>query len=357
MSISQLSLTDFRNLQSATLDFHSAINLISGNNGSGKTSLLEAIFVLCQAHSFRNHQLKKAIQHSKNNFLLFGRFTDYKAGLSKSDKKLEIRIDGENVKRRSIIVSKTPISIVNANSFNLIIGSPEERRKYVDWCLFHVEPGYAENWLKFRHALKQRNQLLKTRKDLSLLDYWNGYLVEPSLVLQELRVSICKKITVFLREEMSNLLADMLITIAYKQGWDEDLSLLQSLENNRERDIRSGFTNAGIHRDNLTILADGKSAAEVLSRGQLKRLSLGLIVASLRLVSSESERPIILLIDDLHAEMDEVALQKVYQELLSINLQLFITNIDNRIPEYLRGKDFKMFHVEHGKISVRKPSQ
>ena len=156
---------------------------------------------------------------------------------------------------------------------------------------------------------------------------------------------------------MTDLLEDMKITIAYKQGWNEGLSLLQSLENNKERDIRSGFTNTGIHRDNLTILANGRPAAEVLSRGQLKRLSLGLIVASLRLVKSQSNRPIILLIDDLHAEMDEASQQKVYQELLSIDLQLFITNIDNQIPKRLHGKDFKMFHVEHGKITVRKPSQ
>jgi recombinational DNA repair ATPase RecF len=82
-----------------------------------------------------------------------------------------------------------------------------------------------------------------------------------------------------------------------------------------------------------------------------------LIVASLRLVNSGSERPIILLIDDLHAEMDETAQKKVYRELLSIDLQLFITNIKDRIPKPLQGKDFKMFHVEHGKISVRKPNQ
>ena len=357
MSISQLSLTDFRNLQSTTLDFHQSINLISGDNGSGKTSLLEAIFVLCQAHSFRHHQLKKAIKHSKNNFLLFGRFSDYKAGLSKSDKKLEIRVDGEDVKRRSILVSKTPISIVNADSFNLVTGSPQERRRYIDWCLFHVEHSYAENWLKFRHALKQRNQLLKTRRDLYLLDYWNEHLIQPSLVLQSLRVSACKKITQLLRGRMSDLLSDMKITVSYKQGWNEDISLLESLEKNKERDIRSGFTNTGIHRDNLEILADGKSAAEVLSRGQLKRLAFGLIVASLRLVGSASSRPIILLIDDLHAEMDELGQQKAYEELLSIDLQLFITNIDNQIPKPLHGKDFKMFHVEHGKINLRKPNQ
>ena len=220
-----------------------------------------------------------------------------------------------------------------------------------------MEHEYAENWVKFRHALKQRNQLLKTRRDLNLLDYWDEYINDPSLILQKLRLSCCEKLTLLLREEMSDLLADMQITLTYKKGWDEDLSLLQSLEKNRSRDIRSGFTNSGIHRDNLIILANGKSAAEVLSRGQLKRLSLGLIVASLRLVNSESNRPIILLIDDLHAEMDESAQEKVYSELLSIDLQLFITNIVDRIPKPLRGKDFKMFHVEHGKIAVRKPKQ
>ena len=89
MSISQLSLTDFRNLKSTTLDFDLRFNLISGDNGSGKTSLLEAIYVLCQAHSFRTHQLKQCIQHDKEGFLLFGRFGNFKAGLTKNNKKLE----------------------------------------------------------------------------------------------------------------------------------------------------------------------------------------------------------------------------------------------------------------------------
>ena len=97
MAISQLSLTDFRNLNSTTLDFNSRCNFISGDNGSGKTSLLEAIYVLCQAHSFRTHQLKQCINHDKNGFLLFGRFDHHKAGLAKSNKKLEIHVDGESV--------------------------------------------------------------------------------------------------------------------------------------------------------------------------------------------------------------------------------------------------------------------
>jgi len=356
MSISQISLTDFRNLRSTTLDLHPSLNLVTGDNGSGKTSLLEAIYVLCQACSFRTHHLKKAIAHGSNNFLIFGRFSDYKAGLSKSDKKLEIRIDSESIKKRSFLVNKTPINIVNADSFELITGSPQYRRSYLDWCLFHVEPSFNEHWLKFRHALRQRNRLLKSRKDLNLLDYWEDYLVEPSLVLQDFRQLYCDEIAALLKTEMADLIDDMSFNIEYQRGWSKSLSLKEALLKDRDRDIRSGFTHSGIHRDNLQILADDYPAAEVLSRGQLKRLSLVLLVAALKIVKKKSHRPMILLIDDLRAEMDDEALNKIYRSLLRMDLQLFVTNIEDSIPRPLQGKDFKMFHVEHGIIKPRKIS-
>ena len=354
MSISQLSLTDFRNLQSITLDFHPSVNLISGDNGSGKTSLLEAIFILCQARSFRTRQLKRAIQHGKNSFLLFARFSDYKAGLSKAGDKFDIRVNGETIKRRSILVNKTPINIVNADSLNLITGSPQQRRQYLDWCMFHVEQSYSGHWQQFQQALKQRNKLLKSKRDLNLLDYWDDYLIRPSLVLQDYRKNYCVEIANQINSEIPELLSEVDITLEYQQGWPAPISLQESLKKNREKDIRAGFTHAGIHRDNLQILADGHPAAEELSRGQLKRLSLALLIAALKILKRRSNRPLILLVDDLCAEMDESAQSKVYETLLKIGLQLFITNIESDVPEAIKGKDFKMFHVEHGMIKPRK---
>jgi len=117
MAISQLSLTDFRNLKSTTLDFDRRLNLISGDNGSGKTSLLEAVYVLCQARSFRTHQLRQCVAHDKSGFLLFGRFDGFKAGLARHRERLEIRIDGEVIRRRSELVRRSPINVVNADSF------------------------------------------------------------------------------------------------------------------------------------------------------------------------------------------------------------------------------------------------
>ena len=354
MSVSQFSLTDFRNLKSTTLDFHPSINLISGNNGAGKTNLLESIHVLCQACSFRTHQLKQCINHGESGFLLFGRFSDYKAGLSKSEKKLEIKLNGELIRKKSTLVSRTPVNIVNTDSFDLITGPPEQRRKYLNWCLFHVEQDYSEYWLQLKHALKQRNQLLKRKRDLALLDYWNDYLIKPSLVIYRYRKRYTKLINEQLAEVLSKLLKNTRITLDYVPGWPEKKDLLQCLEENRIKDIRAGYTNHGIHRDNIQIMANGFPAGQVLSRGQMKRLCLALIVVGLKIVREKSGKEIILLIDDLRSELDEESQLNVYQQLDDIGLQLFITNIEDRIPAALRGKEFKMFHVEHGIIKALK---
>lgn len=353
MAIRQLSLTDFRNLKSTTLDFDPGFNLVSGDNGSGKTSLLEAIHVLCQAQSFRSHQLAQCVNHDRNGFMLFGRFDGFKAGLSRKDKKLEIRLNGEAVKRRSDLVRKVPINIVNADSFVLVDGAPAKRRAFLDWCLFHVEPSYADTWREFQHTLKQRNRLLKTRQDLHLLDYWDQHMLGSSLRLNEMRRQYAQRLRQVIEEEFEDLLLGLRLEIDYHRGWPEDLSLEKSLAANRERDIRAGFTGIGIHRDDLLITANGKAVGEVLSRGQSKRVCLGLFLAALELVNRAGDQRVILLIDDLHSELDSGAQKQVYSQLASMDLQLFVSNIDGALPVGVEAKEIKWFHVEHGTIRTR----
>jgi DNA replication and repair protein RecF len=353
MAIRQLSLTDFRNLRSTTLEFDSRVNLITGDNGSGKTSLLESIYVLCQADSFRTHQLRQCINHQKSSFLLFGRFVDFKAGLSKSEKKLEIHVNGESIKRRSELVRRVPVLVLNTDSFALISGTPQQRRTFIDWCLFHVEQSYAHIWGEYRHALRQRNSLLKSRKDLNLLDYWDEHLLGPSRLLHEMRQRQCSELSELLHAEFSDLLADIPFEITYRRGWPEGMDIGDVLVAQKQRDIHSGFTNSGIHRDDLLLTSKGVKAGEVLSRGQSKRLCLALVMASLKKVGVETGKRIILLIDDLHSELDDKAQKKVYQTLAGLDLQLFISNIDKQLPDGLQAKEFKMFHVEHGTIRPR----
>jgi len=356
MAISQLSLTDFRNLKSTTLDFDPRLNLISGANGSGKTSLLEAIYVLCQAQSFRTHQLKQCIQHGKSGFLLFGRFNGYKAGLAKNNRKLEIRIDGKTVKKRSDLVRRSPVNIVNTDIIQLIEGPPQRRRAFLDWCLFHVEPGYAEYWRQFRHALKQRNHLLKSRKNPELLDYWDQHLLEPSGKISKMRSQYCAALGKILLTELGKILSGLSLELEYRRGWPQNQDLADALGAHRERDIRGGFTSVGIHRDDIDLISDGRKVGEFASRGQSKRLCLALLLAVLRLVSDSQENRIILLIDDLHSELDHEAQKLVYEQLSGMDLQLFISNIDSLVPDPIQAKEFKLFHVEHGTIKPQKIS-
>ncbi len=356
MAISQLSLTDFRNLRSTTLDFHPDINLLNGNNGSGKTSLLEAIFVLCQAQSFRTHQLKQCVNHDKTGFLLFGRFEGFKAGLSKNQDKLEIRVDGEVVKRRSDLVFRAPINVINAKSFELIEGSPQTRRQFIDWCLFHVEPEYVRNWREFQHALKQRNRLLKTGRDLELLEYWNQYLIRPSERLSQMRQYYVLALKNIICNELSSMVDGIQFGIEYQRGWPLVLSLQEALTRNRDRDIRSGFTNYGVHRDDIKLTVKNKPVAEVLSRGQSKRLSAAMLLGLLKLVNRDTQKRVTLLVDDLNSELDMASQRQLYQHFSGINLQLFISNIDNSATNIIMGKEVKMFHVEHGIIKPQTAS-
>ena len=353
MAISQLSLTDFRNLQSATLDFDPRFNLISGGNGSGKTSLLEAIYVLCQAQSFRTHQLKQCIKHNKKGLLLFGRFDDHKIGVGKNDKKLEIHINGESIKRRSELVRKNPINVVNADSFIVIDGAPQKRRAFLDWCMFHVEPTYAENWRLFQHALRQRNKLLKSRRDIKLLGYWNQYLLRPSEHISAMRSLYCQQLQKIIETEFKEILTDLPLKLEYRQGWPDDYSLAEAFDVNRERDIRAGFSHVGIHRDDIGFLSEGRNVSEIFSRGQSKRLCLVLLLAALKLVGKERAGRIILLIDDLNSELDATSQNIVYRQFKAMDLQLFISNIESTVPQVFGGKEFKLFHVEHGIIKPR----
>jgi len=149
------------------------------------------------------------------------------------------------------------------------------------------------------------------------------------------------------------LLAGIPLEIAYQQGWAEQGTLLQCLAKNREKDIRTGYTGVGIHRDDISMTTRNRKVGEVLSRGQSKRVCLALLMAVLQLVNDACGSTVVLLIDDLHSELDNMARELVYREFAGMKIQLFISNIDNSVPAGIDVKECKMFHVEHGIIRPR----
>ena len=356
MAIRQLSLNDFRNLHSTTLDFDPHFNIILGQNGAGKTSLLEAIYIICQGQSFKTRSLEQCIQHDKESFLIFARFDHYKAGISRDHNQTKIRLNNENISRLSELAEKTPVRIINADTFSLVDGPPSIKREYIDWCVFHVEHDYHTLWLEYRHALKQRNALLKTRQQKKQLVFWDEHLNLKNDLIYKQRKKYVAKIDGVIKNQLNSLVEDLEISIEYRPGWDTKQSLFQQLKKQQDKDFRHGFTHYGIHRDDIKIFTRKLPIEQELSRGQLKRLSIGLILAQILLLKKYTDKPIILLIDDINAELDTTSLQVILQLLSDQGLQLFVTSIEGLDASLQKTKEYKMFHVEHGMIRPVKSS-
>ena len=356
MAIRQLSLTDFRNLQSTTLDFHPSFNLITGLNGSGKTSLLEAIHVVSQGQSFKTRHLDQCIQYGQNSFLIFSLFEKYKVGISRSSNKSIIRIDNETLQRLSQLIEKTACLVIDASSYELVLGKPSDRRKYLDWCLFHVEHHYHGLWLEFRHALKQRNALLKKRQNTKQLDYWDEYLASRCIEIKALRSRCVDRIMEIIDQSLHSTINSTKFNLTYEPGWMDRTDLVELYKLERNIDLKYGFTRSGIHRDDLKMTSQGIPIKENLSRGQIKKVSIILILAQLMLVKSFSNKPILLLMDDLHSELDLNTLNTFLDFLSSLDIQQFLTHIDTDLRHVQIPKESKMFHVEHGMIKpVKNP--
>lgn len=350
MTLRQLSLTDFRNLKPSTLDVHERFNLITGCNGSGKTNLLDAINIVCQGKSFKTYRLDRCIQHQKDSFLLFARYDHYKAGISRSSRVTTIRIDNENVNKLSQLAEKTPVRIINTNSFELVNGQPGYKREFLNWCLFHVEPDYKNIWLDYTHALKQRNALLKIKKDIKELDYWDEYLSRLCLSIRQFRLNCFKDVNNIIVNRLNQIIGGFDIEFYYQSGWDTDKDILLLYQQNRLTDLKLGYTRLGIHRDDIKIYTKNKLVQHVLSRGQMKRLSIAMIIAKVLYVKENTEKNVILLIDDINSEMDRKSVDIILKILSNYNIQLFVTSIDRQGHLLNYSKEYKMFHVEHGII-------
>lgn len=350
MAINQLSLNDFRNLKSITLDFDPAYNLIVGNNGSGKTSLLESINVICQGRSFKTHHINQCIQHGKKNFLLFAKFNKYQAGFSRSESKSHIRIDGKNVSKVSELVERTPIVTIDSKCFELLTGPPTNRREYIDWCLFHVEHHYRELWNDYNHGLKQKNKLLKLRKMVKELDYWDEYISSLCLKIYKYRKKYLDDIINIIQDINGSLSNSLNLQVEYSQGWSNLNDPLSSILENRHKELRYGYSIIGSHRDNITISIDEFAVSELLSRGQIKKLSIAFFLSQILLVQKYTNKNIVVLIDDLESELDSDTVKSILKFLSTLDVQVFITNI--RTASYLTDarQEYKMFHVEHGMI-------
>jgi DNA replication and repair protein RecF len=359
MPIKKIIINGFRNLGSTSLHPEENINIIYGDNGSGKTSFLEAIHILGSGKSFRTSDNLSIIQKNKEEMSVFAEHavdnTVNKLGIKKTiTGKRKININNSSNETLSNLAYILPIQAITTNSYRIFHDGPKARRQFLDRGLFHVNPDFVKNWKEYEKALKQRNSSLKQRKSRYEIAVWNQTLSDSGERINELRQSYINELIPIINNLSTELLPNSHpINIEYKKGWENSYNIMQLLENNIARDQILGYTSQGPHRSDLEITTEnGKALKNHLSQGQLKLVTYALHLAQDKLLKMKASRNYIILVDDITAEMDNNSVEKVYTQLIHTKSQCFITCIDPKLMLQLcKDKDDGLFHMKHGEIN------
>lgn len=349
MALQTFKARDFRCLAEAELEPDSRFNLVYGDNASGKTSLLEAIAYLGRGRSFRGASTQNLIRHSAREFVLFGKILRqdrvFSLGARNGPGGLEVSIDGERGGGAAALARRLPLQVIDPEIHNLVSGGPEERRRYLDWIVFHVEPNYLDDWRRFRRVLKQRNAALKAAATTAELESWDHEFVVLGNRVQEARARVFEVAVPRLVAAAESLLQRD-IGFEYRRGWSEDLSLAEALIAGRWRDQQLGSTQAGPQRADIRLIYDHRQARRLVSRGQQKLLSCAMVLAATEIAQEELKRPLLLLLDDPAAELDSASLGRLMDRVVALGCQVIATALEPQADLFPQPP--AMFHVEQG---------
>lgn len=357
MALTRFTLSNFRNLVSVDVEPLSVgFNYIFGNNGSGKTSLLEAIYYLALGRSFRSSQVNRVISYNASKLALFGEIMAENAqtiplGLEKtSQSDVKIRIAGRNASSIAEIAHLLPIQIINSNSYTLL-EAPHFRRKYLDWGAFYSNPQFLMVWKDYQRVLKQRNAALRSNLSIAEIAIWTKELVEPALSLDKMRKEYVADLSPLLKGLIEELLSIDNVQVEYQQGWDSKLEYGDFMAQTMDKDRQASYTQNGPHRADFKILIKGVPAKDILSRGQQKLFVCAMIVAQGTLLHNYMNKKPIYLVDDLPSELDSISRSRLLSLLSKQSTQIFVTAVEQQIlEEFLKHHPTKMFHVEHGRV-------
>ena len=359
MIIQQLHVESFRNIHSAQLSLGNGLNLIYGQNGSGKTSLLEAIHFLGLGRSFRSHLSQRVIQEGEDKLQLFSRLLageddEHKLGLRRfRNGDTEVRMDGERIKKLSLLAEALPIQLITPESFALLFEGPKARRQFIDWGAFHADSSFYLNWMSVRRALKQRNQLLRDKASYQQIAFWDKEFVRYSHAVTEIRKYYVDSLNEQLKGIIGGFLPQVAVRVSFTQGWDSKSDLAELLRTQYERDVSLGFTVSGPHKADLRLRVGTLPAQDALSRGQLKLLVCALRIAQGKLLKQQLNKNSIYLVDDLPSELDKQHRKLLLQELVDTHAQVFVTAIDPAaISDSLNFPPDRTFRVERGEVKV-----
>jgi DNA replication and repair protein RecF len=325
MILSELKIHNLRNIFSAHITLNPRFNFISGANGSGKTSILEALYLLSCGHSFRSREIAPLITHGHSSLTVFARAKQQETlSIQKSsDQPTLIKLNNQSCSSTSQLAYALPCQIIYSDIFQIIDAGPLVRRSLIDWGLFHVKHNYLSLLKEYKKVLKHRNALLKTKAPYAEFIPWDKQLNDLAECLDLFR----KEYFNLWDQEFIKVLAELSelsCSIHYFKGWDKKNTgkpLIQILAESFERDHHQFYTQYGAHQADIIIESNLNKAKQFLSRGQQKIILIALKLAQGNLL----EHDCLYLIDDLSAELDEFHQQKLLSYLASRKGQYVIT--------------------------------
>jgi len=359
MGLRSLGARDFRCFAEVNLEFAESVNVVVGDNASGKTSLLEAIYFLGRGRSFRESRRRALIRYGCRELIVFGRVgrgdgASVRLGLRLEEGAMQGRVARRKAGGIGELAAWLPVQVIDPHVHRLLEGGPGERRRYMDWGVFHVEHGYLEAWRRYARALRQRNVVLRRGGAQAgrLARAWNGELGASGGDLDRARGRFVARVGPHVQEIVNRVLGrDCRVELRYRRGWSEGVTLERALERQLAGDVERGHTGAGPHRAELDIRMEGRPAREWVSRGQGKVVSGALVLAEMLAAEAAGRGNGVLLVDDAGAELGPAYRDRFWAVLEELPAQKFITGV-SRAELPWRGKRLpgRMFHVEHGQV-------
>ena len=349
MPLNRVRIQSFRCLSNIELEFDTKQNYLFGRNGAGKTSVLEAIYLLGRGRSFRTRQSRRLIQHGEAGFTVYGE-QEYdghmhRLGVALGQGGLKLRLDGERARGMAALAEILPVHVIEPNMHRLIEGGPRERRRYLDWGVFHVEPNYLDSWRHYRRVLGQRNVALKHGQGL---DAWDESFLESAAAVDGARSRYAEKLGASLARVGNSLLGSG-VDIGYRRGWADGTTLAEALQASFGKDRTIGRSHVGPHRADMTVSLGARRVREEVSRGQQKLVAAALILAQIRVFADGHSDGGVLLVDDPAAELDQIALESLLAALDGLPAQLILTGLSEARLKPVGGAS--VFHIEQGKVA------
>lgn len=351
MILTKLNIYNVRNIKQAQLNLNNKFNIFHGLNGSGKTSILEAIYLLGNGRSFRTRETEPILTYNANTLTIFAKLNSEKSiSIQKSSSgSTKVKLDKNPCTRSSELAHYLPCQIIYQDIFQIIDAGPSIRRNLLDWGLFHKEPKYNLLLKEYNHTIKQRNALLRQKKEYKYFRPWDTLLVEMATEIDKLRSAYLKEWSESFQIFLAKL-TDTPCTINYYKGWDKRNSgkgLNEILTEQFTSDSLRQFTHAGPHQADILFNSTHLKAKQSLSRGQQKIILIAMKLAQASLLKT----PCIYLFDDIIAELDKNHIQRLLDSLINLNGQFFFTAIDAK-PLFLNQalKEANIFTIKNGEI-------